>query len=82
MPEIVFAVAALEARRHLAAMEEVAHDSVGRRPVVPVHAMMMRAQPAAAGELKAACRAKAHAEGHSEGRAKPQTGSCAARELT
>ena len=50
-----------EARRNFPAMEEVAHDAVGHRPVVAVDAVVMRAEPRVARELQSARSTQTHA---------------------
>ena len=62
-PEIVVALGLRQARRNLLAMEEIAHDAIRHRPVVAVHAVMMRAQPGITGELKSTRSTQAHASG-------------------
>src|SRR5687768_5655535 len=70
-PEVVVALGLRQARRDFSAMEEVAHDPVGDRPIIAVHAMMVRTQAGFAGELKATRCAKAHAPHRSERHANP-----------
>jgi hypothetical protein len=47
-PGVVGAVGLREARRNLLPMEELAHNAVRHRPVVAVHAVVMRAQSSVA----------------------------------
>jgi hypothetical protein len=50
-PEVVVAIVLSQPWRHFLPMEEVAHDAIGHRPVITVHAVMVRAKRGFPGEL-------------------------------
>jgi len=60
-PEFVVALVLRQARWDFFPVEEVAHDAIGDGPIIPVDAVMMRAEASVTRELKTAGCAKAHA---------------------